>query len=176
MANNTKKNAKRPSDKRNLKYGSLSVVVTVIFVALVIIFNVIATSLSGIYGWYIDMTASGLYSLSDAFKAQMEEILTPADSGEKIYVNIVVMAEEDYFKGYSAMTNMIYQTIKELENEFDNFKLVAYNTTIHPELAEKYKTTALDTPALDDIVFELADENGVALENSPAKKYTARSF
>lgn len=176
MANNTQKKTKRPSDKRNLKYGSLSIAVTVIFVALIIILNVIATSLSGVYGWYTDMTASGLYSLSDAFKTQMNEILTPTDGSEDVHVNIVLMAEEDYFKGYSAMTNMLYQTIKELEKEFDNFHLVAYNTTIHPELAEKYKTTALDTPALDDIVFELADENGVALENSPAKKYTARSF
>ncbi len=176
MANNTKKNAKRPSDKRNLKYGSLSIAVTVVFVALVIVLNIITTSLSGVYGWYTDMTAEGIYSLSDAFKEQMNTLLTPEEGGEKIHVNIVVMAEEDYFRGYSAMTNMIYQTIKELENEFDNFHLVAYNTTVHPELAEKYKTTALDTPALDDIVFELADENGVALENVPAKKYTARSF
>ena len=171
MANNTQKKTKRPSDKRNLKYGSLSIAVTVIFVALIIILNVIATSLSGVYGWYTDMTASGLYSLSDAFKTQMNEILTPTDGSEDVHVNIVLMAEEDYFKGYSAMTNMLYQTIKELEKEFDNFHLVAYNTTIHPELAEKYKTTALDTPALDDIVFELADENGVALENSGLRRF-----
>ena len=55
-------------------------------------------------------------------------------------------------------------------------ELSAYNTTIHPELAEKYKMTALDTLALDDVVFELCDENGTALINIPAKKYTARSF
>ncbi len=178
MANKptSKKTAKRPSDTRNLKYGSLSVAVTVIFVALIIIVNVIATSLSGVYGWYTDMTASGIYSLSDAFKAQMEEILTPEEGGDPVHVNIVLMAEEDYFKGYSVYSNYLYHTIQELVEAFDNFHLVAYNTTIHPELAEKYKMTALDTPALDDIVFELADENGVALENSPAKKYTARSF
>jgi hypothetical protein len=41
---------------------------------------------------------------------------------------------------------------------------------------EKYKTTALETFALDDIIFELCDENGNALLNIPAKKYTARSF
>ena len=83
MANNTQKKTKRPSDKRNLKYGSLSIAVTVIFVALIIILNVIATSLSGVYGWYTDMTASGLYSLSDAFKTQMNEILTPTDGSVK---------------------------------------------------------------------------------------------
>lgn len=74
MANNKEKNSgkdavetKRPSDKRNLKYGSLSVIVTVIFVALIIVLNIIATSLSSVYGWYTDMTAAGIYSLSDTF-------------------------------------------------------------------------------------------------------------
>ena len=50
---------KKATDKRNLKYGSLSVTISVIFVALVIILNIITTSLSAVHGWYTDMTASG---------------------------------------------------------------------------------------------------------------------
>ena len=60
MANKQTKTAAKVKDKRNLKYGSLSVTVTVIFVALLIILNIIATSFSP----YTDMTASGFYSLS----------------------------------------------------------------------------------------------------------------
>ena len=55
---NQNKSAVKTKDKRNLKYGSLSVTITVIFVALVIILNIIATSLSSVQGWYTDMTAS----------------------------------------------------------------------------------------------------------------------
>ena len=46
MANNKTKTAPKTSDKRNLKYGSLSITITVVFVALVIILNIIATSFS----------------------------------------------------------------------------------------------------------------------------------
>ena len=171
MANQQKQTAAKVKDKRNLKYGSLSVVVTVIFVALVIIFNIIATSFSP----YTDMTASGFYSLSDDFTEEMNKLLQP-ESGDEVYLNIVLLAEEDVFRNASQMTMMLYQTFKELVKTFDNINLVAYNTTVHPELAERYKTTALDTLALDDVVFELCDEKGVALTNTPAKKYTARSF
>ena len=172
---NQKKVATKATDKRNLKYGSLSVTITVIFVALVIILNVIMTSLSSVHGWYTDMTASGYYSLSDEFIDEMDKLVYP-QTGEKVYINIVLLAEADIFRNYSEMTHMLYQTFQELTSQYDNINMVAYNTTVHPELAEKYKTTALDTLALDDVVFELCDENGTALLNVPAKKYTARSF
>lgn len=170
--NNT---AKQPKDKRNLKYGSLSVTVTVIFVVLVIVLNIIVTSLSSFYGLYTDMTASGFYSLSDAFVEQMDHLLNPA-GGSPVHLNIVLMCEEDYFASLGYYAPTIYRSLKEVVSTFDNINLVAYNTTVHPELAEKYKTTALDTPALDDIVFELCDENGTALIDIPAKKFTAASF
>ena len=172
---NQKKVGEKAVDKRNLKYGSLSVTITVIFIALVIILNVIMTSLASVRGWYTDMTASGYYSLSESFVEEMDKLVLP-QNGEEIHLNIVLLAEEDIFSTYNDMTQMLYQTFKELTAHYDNINLVAYNTTVHPEIAEKYKTTALDTLALDDIIFELCDENGNALINVPAKKYTARSF
>ena len=170
-----KKMTTKATDKRNLKYGSLSVTISVIFVALVIILNIITTSLSAVHGWYTDMTASGYYSLSDEFVTEMDKLVYP-ETGEKVYVNIVLLAEADIFKNYNSMTQLLYQTFQELASHYDNINIVAYNTTVHPEIAEKYKTTSLETLALDDVIFELCDENGTALINVPAKKYTARSF
>ncbi len=177
MANTKAKKrvAKAPRDKRNLKYGSLSVTVTVIFIVLMIVLNIIMTSLSSVYGLYTDMTASGFYSLSDSFKEKMNSFLNP-EGADPIYLNIVLMCEEDYFRSYGSYAPIIYESLKELIREFDNINLVAYNTTVHPELAERYKTTALDTPKLDDVIFELCDANGNALEGFPAKKFTSASF
>lgn len=176
MANkNQSKSAVKTKDKRNLKYGSLSVTISVIFVALVIILNIIATSLSSVQGWYTDMTTSSYYSLSDAFVEEMDKLVV-SETGEKVYFNIILFAEEDVFRTYSDMTIMIYQTFKELVEHYDNINLVAHNTTVHPELADKYLTTSLDSVAMDDVVFELCDENGNALPGVPAKKYTAKSF
>ncbi len=174
MANVTK-TKKQPKDKRNLKYGSLSITVTVIFIVLMIVLNIIFTSLSAVYGFYLDMTVSGFYSFSDAFMTEMDKLLNP-EGADPIYLNIVLMCEEDYFANYGTYAPTVYRSLKELVSEFDNINLVAYNTTVHPELAEKYTTTTLNTPLLDDVVFELCDANGNALLDTPAKKYSSASF
>ncbi len=171
MANTAKKAPEKATDKRNLKYGSLSIAVTVIFIALVIVLNIILTSL----GPYTDMTASGFYTLSDAFNAELTR-LTAADSDTPVNINIVLMCEEDQFAAYGSFAPIIYNTLKKLDAEYDNINLVAYNTVIHPELAEKYKTTALSNPALDDVIFELCDKDGRPIDTTPAKKFTAASF
>ena len=115
--NKTKRIAKT-TDKRNLKYGSLSVTITVIFVALVVILNIIATSLSSVHGWYTDMTASGYYSLSDAFVEEMDKLVYP-ETGEKVYINIVLLAKaveicnlkHGYFLCFAARLSRISRTI-----------------------------------------------------------------
>ena len=106
----------------------------------------------------------------------MTELLEPEEGGEPVYLNIVLMREEDYFSSMNSLTNMVYQTLKELTAEYDNIELIAYNTTVHPELAEKYEMTSLDRVQLSDVVIELADENHNALGNVPAKKYSVESF
>ena len=51
---------------RKFKHGSVSVALTVLIIAAVVILNVIASALAERYSWmYLDMTAEGLYTLSD---------------------------------------------------------------------------------------------------------------
>lgn len=51
---------------RKFKHGSVSVALTVLIIAAVVILNVIASALATRYSWmYVDMTAEGLYTLSD---------------------------------------------------------------------------------------------------------------
>ena len=65
---------------RRFRHGSVAVALTVLIIAAVVILNVIATALAARYSWmYIDMTAEGLYTLSD----EAIELL------EKSFVDIV---------------------------------------------------------------------------------------
>lgn len=51
---------------RKFKHGSVSVALTVLIIAAVVILNVIASALATRFSWmYIDMTAEGLYTLSE---------------------------------------------------------------------------------------------------------------
>ena len=53
-------------NSRKFKHGSVSVALTVLIIAAVLIVNVIASALASRYSWmYLDMTAEGLYTLSD---------------------------------------------------------------------------------------------------------------
>jgi hypothetical protein len=53
-------------NNRKFKHGSVSVALTVLIIAAVIILNVIASALATRFSWmYLDMTAEGLYTLSD---------------------------------------------------------------------------------------------------------------
>ncbi len=51
---------------RKFRHGSVAAALTVLIIAAVVILNVIASALAARYSWmYIDMTAEGLYTLSD---------------------------------------------------------------------------------------------------------------
>ena len=51
---------------RKFRHGSVSVALTVLIIAAVVIVNVIASVLAARYSWmYIDMTSEQLYTLSD---------------------------------------------------------------------------------------------------------------
>lgn len=53
-------------NSRKFKHGSVSVMLTVLVIAAVMIVNVIASALATRYSWmYLDMTAEGLYTLSE---------------------------------------------------------------------------------------------------------------
>ena len=50
---------------RKFRHGSLSVALTVLIIAAVVLVNVIASALSARYSWmYLDMTSEKLYTLS----------------------------------------------------------------------------------------------------------------
>jgi len=61
-------------NKRKLQYGSASVMFIVIVIAVVIVLNIFADFLTERFSLKIDMTESGLYSLSDDTKSLLSEL------------------------------------------------------------------------------------------------------
>ena len=66
---------KNKVNKRNLKYGGVSVVFTAVIVAAAIFFNIVIASLGQTFSWYFDLTGASVYTLSDAFGKNLDEIL-----------------------------------------------------------------------------------------------------
>ena len=75
---------------RKFRHGSVSVALTVLIIAAVVIVNVIATALASRYSWmYIDMTSEKLYTLTDDAKELLsrsfvEIIAKRGDLNEKL--------------------------------------------------------------------------------------------
>lgn len=167
-------------NKRNLKYGGLSIALTALIVAVVIVVNVAVTSLGNTFAWYTDLTGSSIYSVSDAFGKNLDEIMSVnGDSDDKndLYINVVLLMEEDAFRDYNAYTYYVYHTLKQVEKDNDHINIKYINSLQYPEyIQEKYMKTSSDSPAITDVIFEIADKDGNSLSDIGYKKYSINSF
>ena len=106
-----KMNGFNPATTRKLKYGALAIVLTAIVIAAVIIFNAIFSSLVYKYNWYVDMTKEGVYGLSDAGRAMLDDITEP--------INIIFCEPYDDLENDAAM-KMIFSLVKEMAASYNN--------------------------------------------------------
>ena len=160
---------------KKFKYGGSAVALTVIVIALVLILNVVVTSLAATNSWYSDLTGASIYSISDAFEKELDKILNP-EGGEKKYVNIVIMMDEDRFSVNSAYANYVYHTIKQIEKKFDNVRLVSKDIVKNPEEKTRYQLNEADAIYTTDVAIELADANGNPVIDRAPKRYSLENF
>lgn len=137
---------------KRFRYGSVATAITVVFIALVVIFNVIFTAVSGKFLWYTDMTGSGLFTLSDEAKTIM--------SGVTAEVNIYFAEEEDVLRS-SARMNYIYSTALQLAEEYPNINVECHDIITENVFFEKYKATAASSITATSVVVESGTEYGV---------------
>jgi hypothetical protein len=63
-------------NKRNLKYGGFAVALTALIVVAVIMLNVVVTALGSTFSWYVDLTQSSIYSVSEAFNKHLDDLMS----------------------------------------------------------------------------------------------------
>ena len=75
---------------RRMRYGSMTVSLTITLIAALVLLNVIFTALAGYYSWYIDMTADKLYSVSDLCHELLSDAFDKAGAdGEPVKAEII---------------------------------------------------------------------------------------
>lgn len=145
--------------KRKLRYGSSAAALTVLVVAAVVVFNVIAAALVARYEWfYINMNTSPKYSVSETCKeyidryviSEVDEV-NDADSGSRkiklIFCDTRKNIDADLTLKY------IHDSIDELADFFPGYFDISYlNVWESPSEANKY---GVDSTA--DIVFAFGD-------------------
>ena len=92
--------------KRGLRYGSMSVAITIVFIAVVILINVVVMVLGERYALRIDLTKNKIFQLSTASVRFLERL----DKEVKIYV----LTSKDYFSG----GNMYYVQAQDVIEQY----------------------------------------------------------
>lgn len=161
---------------RRFRYGSLSVVLTICVIAVVVMVNVIFQTLATRYSWFVDMTASGTFTLSDDCRDYVADSIIPlidadnASLSEKQKIRIIFCDDKAAWEE-EPVQQYLLNTAKELAEEFpDHIQIEHINIWNHPSLAKKYNVYA-DTnvviaygdkhvlrPLNDFYVFNSADQ------------------
>ncbi len=147
---------------KRFKYGSLSVVLTVVFIVLVFAANTVFNAIASANMWYIDMTGEEVYSLSEETVALIDENLSDIENDIKIiFCQPKDTIESDY------KSNMVYNCAKLFAERYDFIDIEFYDIVRHPESVTPYLTTEIS---------EIKTYNVIITNGSQSQVYTTDGF
>ncbi len=140
-------NIKQYFGSRKFRYGSVAIVFTVIFVAAVLILNVILTFIGRKNSLYADLTKEEFYTVSEASIGQLENIKEPVE---------IVFFQKKEDIGEPSVSNR-FGYVKYLAEEYAktfDFVSVKYVDMLgSPALANSYKSSTNDTIKTNSVVI-----------------------
>jgi ABC-type uncharacterized transport system. len=144
------------------KYGAVATGLTVAFIALIIVINVIFSALSSSYMWYADMTKEQLYNITEASAV----LLDPYRDKEGFSIKIIFCEEPDELDA-SLESKLVHNMALQFAKEYDYITVDYIDIIKYPALADPYKTTTETTVKTTDVIIE----NG-----SDFRKYSLEAF
>ncbi len=118
---------------KRFKYGAVAHAITALTVVLVIVLNVVFSTVASNLGWYTDMTSSDLFTLSDAMKDMLRDT--------KEEVKIIFCADPDELMADTQYMQYIYKTAENLATEFDNITVECHDVIKEYNFFKQYKDT-----------------------------------
>lgn len=121
---------KKSFNTRKLKYGIVSTIIVIVFIAVVVVLNVVADTLTERKDLKLDLTKQKYYEVSQETLDYLAQIDTE--------VEIAVMADESDFLTTGTYYKMVYETLKKYENASDKITLNFYNLVTNPDVASRF--------------------------------------
>lgn len=128
-----KKPHTNPFKNKHFKYGSMSVLLSVIFVVAIVLINVIATVLTEKFNVKADLTDASIYSIEDSTAEYIKSI------SEK--VTITVTSTESDFTGGGAYYVQTNEILKKIANLNENITLNYLDILSNPSFSAKFTET-----------------------------------
>lgn len=112
---------KNPFQNKNFKYGSAAAILIAVVLACVVIGNVLLSLFSGYFGWYVDISSSSLFELSDESLSLLDTI-----DGEKNKLTIYYMADENLLSG-TDYGKFVLGLTDSLQSRYDFIEVVHFD-------------------------------------------------
>lgn len=141
-----KKNKVKKNHKK-LKHGTMATVLTVVFVAVLVLVNVVATSVFERFPLTIDMTSDDSYTISDETADYIKNV-------EK-KIKITVLSEESEFTSASKFIRQANEILQNIAKSNKNITVEYIDLMSNPELKSEYEESLSEY----DIIVEAGDNH-----------------
>ena len=139
------KKAKKPLNKRKLKYGSLATGLTVLFIVAVILVNAVVTALFERFPINIDLTSESIYSVSKETEDYVSSLT--------VAIDITVMATEEQYRSVSEYSVQCAELLEKYA-QYNPLITVRYKDLLsNPDFVANYSQSLEQ----GDIIVEPAD-------------------
>ena len=136
------KKEKKKKNHKKLKHGTMATVLTVFFIVVLVLVNIVATSLFERFPLTIDMTSDDSYTISD----ETAEYIKSIDKK----IKITVLSEESEFTSTSKYIRQSNEILKNIVKSNGNISLEYVDLLSNPEVKSEYE----DTLSEYDIIVE----------------------
>ncbi len=135
--------ARKKHSRKVFKHTTMATVLTVVFIAAVVMVNIIASIIFERYPLTIDLTENSKYSVSD-------ETIDYIESVDR-KINITVLADEDSFASINEYTVQAMELLKRYRQYNPGISVQYIDLLKNPEVASEYTNVDLNDY---DIIFE----------------------
>ena len=133
-------------NKRNFKHGTMAVVFTVLFIAAVVVLNVIVSMISDRIDTTADLSDSGIYTLDEATENYLDKLTMD--------VTVSVMNSETDFEGGGTYYKSVNELLKKMEMRNSKFHVQYLQIDQNPDFTSRFSGETLSS---NYIVVEAAD-------------------
>lgn len=122
-------------NKRNFKHGTLAVVLTVLFVAAVVVLNVIVGLISDRFDTTADLSDTGIYTLDEATENYLDKLTMD--------VTVSVMNSETDFEGGGTYYKSVNELLKKMEMRNSKFHVQYLQIDQNPDFTSRFNGETL---------------------------------
>ena len=128
---------------RKLKYGSVAMAFTVVFVAVMVVMNIVVTAINSVRPMFLDMTKQQIYQITD----DTREILAGIDDP----IEIVFFMPMDMYDKRVYMGKMVTNCVKLFAEEFKNITVSEIDIIKNPGIKSEFTTSELSQLATTSV-------------------------